>query len=79
MGQLRSIMPVLLVFAVVFFANAAVGDPTGPESRPADITGPPRGLTQAETQALRVGNEFGLKLLRVRKRHVHDEGPEAAG
>ena len=64
MGRLRSMTPVLLVFAAVFFANAASGDPTWPESTAADIVEPPRGLTLAETQALRVGNEFGFKLLR---------------
>ena len=64
MGQLRSISPVLLVFVAVFLANLASGDPTGPESPPADVTISPRGLTPAETQELRAGNEFGLKLLR---------------
>ncbi len=63
MGQLRSISPVLLVVAAVFLTNVANGDPTGPESPPAEVT-VPRGLTPTETQALRVGNEFGLKLLR---------------
>ncbi len=64
MGQLRSISPVLLVVAAVFLTNVANGDPAGPESPPAEVTVPPRGLTPTETQALRVGNEFGLKLLR---------------
>ena len=50
MGQLRSISPVLLVFVAVFLANLASGDPTGPESPPADVTISPRGLTPAETQ-----------------------------
>ena len=64
MGQLRSISPVMLGFVAVFLANLASGDPTGPESPPADVTISPRGLTPAETQELRAGNEFGLKLLR---------------
>ena len=64
MGQLRSISPVLLVFVAVFLANLASGDPTGPESPPVDVTLSPRGLTPAETQELRAGNEFRLKLLR---------------
>jgi len=76
MGQLRSVAPVLLVFATVFLSNATSDDPTGTESRPADITERPvegsterpterlRGLTPAQTVALRGGNDFGLKLLR---------------
>ncbi len=67
MGQLRSVAPVLLVFATVFLSNAAGDDPTGPESPPPDITERPtelRGLTPAQTVALRGGNDFGLKLLR---------------
>ena len=38
MGQLRSVAPVLLVFATLFLTNAAAGDPTAPESPPSEIT-----------------------------------------
>ena len=64
MGQLRSVAPVLLVFATLFLTNAATGDPTAPESPSSEITEVPRSLTLAETEALRAGNNFGLKLLR---------------
>ena len=64
MGQLRSVAPVLLVFATLFLTNAATGDPTAPESPPSEITEVPRSLTLAETEVLRAGNNFGLKLLR---------------
>jgi serine protease inhibitor len=64
MGQLRSVAPVLLVFATLFLTKAATGDPTAPESPPSEITEVPRSLTLAETEALRAGNNFGLKLLR---------------
>ena len=64
MGQLRSVAPVLLVFATLFFTNAVTGDPTVPESPPSEITEVPRSLTLAETEVLRAGNNFSLKLLR---------------
>ena len=64
MGQLRSVAPVLLVFATLFLTNAATGDPTAPESPLSEITEVPRSLTLAETEVLRAGNNFGLKLLR---------------
>ena len=63
-GQLRSVAPVLLVFATLFFTNAVTGDPTVPESPPSEITEVPRSLTLAETEVLRAGNNFSLKLLR---------------
>ena len=57
-------MRIILVFTTLFLANAASGDPTAPESPPTGITELPRSLTLAETEALRAGNDFGLKLLR---------------
>ena len=76
MGQLRSVAPVLLVFATLFLADANSGDPTGflaksassdptgSRSPSAEITALPRSLTPAETEVLRAGNDFGLNLLR---------------
>ena len=57
-------MRIILVFTTLFLAHAANGDPTAPESPPTEITEVPRSLTLAETEALRGGNDFGLKLLR---------------
>ena len=57
-------MRIILVFTTLFLAHAASGDPTAPESPPTEITELPRSLTLAETEALRGGNDFGLKLLR---------------
>ena len=63
-GLFRSVAPLLLVFATLFLAHAASGDPPGSESPLAEVVELPRSLTLAQTQALRAGNDFGLNLLR---------------
>ena len=57
-------MRIILVFTTLLLAHAANGDPTAPESPSTEITELPRSLTLAEAEALRGGNDFGLKLLR---------------
>ena len=79
MGRIRSVAPVLFVFAALFLAMAPRGDPTGPESPPAksppaEITELPRNLTLAETAALQAANEFGLDLLRRLYAEREDDG-----
>ena len=72
MGRIRSVAPVPIVSAALFLAIASSGDPTGPESLPAEITELPRSLTLAETEALQAANDFGLDLLR----RLYEEGEE---
>ena len=80
MGRIRTSTWVLFVFANLFFALAAGGDPSGPRFPPASISGlgpvgitevqpvgtsrSPRSSTTGEELAVRTANEFGFELLR---------------
>ena len=88
-ARIRAGAPVLFVFAALFLTLASEGGSTGPQStttkfpevsaipeilESSQISGLPRGLSAAEKQAFRAGNDFGFELLRRLHAERSDDG-----